>query len=210
MEEKRRMPRQNLRILLLVWVVDMFTYYGTILLNRGAVYHTVELPLDALIPFVPAMIVIYVLAFVQWLGCYLLLGWEPPERCRFFALATIFAELICAACFLIYPTVMANRPVPEGTDVFSRLAAFIFAADNPSRNLLPSLHCVFSWICLRIALASPRVPRPLRAANAVLTALIFASVVLVKQHVVIDIPAGLVTAELGLLLARLCLRRHTA
>ena len=192
MQEKRRIPRQNLRWLLLVLAADMFAYYGTILINRGAVYHSVQLPLDALIPFVPAMILPYVLAFAQWLTCFALLAWEPTARCRYFALGTVIAELICA--------------VPEGTDVFSRLAAFIFAADDPSRNLFPSLHCVFSWLCLRITLASPRVSKPLRAANAVLTALIVASVVLVKQHVVVDIPAGLLTAELGLLLARLCLR----
>ena len=168
MQEKRRIPPQNLRWLLLVLAADMFAYYGTILINRGAVYHSVQLPLDALIPFVPAMILPYVLAFAQWLTCFALLAWEPTARCRYFALGTVIAELICAACFLIYPTVMANRPVPEGTDLFSRLAAFIFAADDPSRNLFPSL--------------------------------------LVKQHVVVDIPAGLLTAELGLLLARLCLR----
>ena len=209
MQEKRRIPRQNLWMLLLVIVVDVFAYYGTTLLNRGAVYHTVELPLDGRIPFVPAMIVVYVLAFAQWLACYLLLLREPVGRCRYFSLATVFAELICAACFLIYPTVMANRPVPAGSDLFSRLAALVFAADDPSRNLFPSLHCVFSWLCLRYTLAAPRVSKPLRIANAVLTALIIASVVLVKQHVVIDIPAGLLTAELGLLLARLCLRGRT-
>lgn len=209
MRKMRTPPRRNLWLLLLVAAVDMFAYYGTIFLNRGAVYHTVALPLDARIPFVPAMILPYVLAFAQWLACYALLLWEPPERCRYFALATIIAELICAACFLIYPTVMADRPAPEGTDVFSRLTELIFAADDPSRNLFPSLHCVFSWLCLRFTLACPRVSRPLRAANAVLTALIVASVVLVKQHVVIDIPAGLLTAELGLLLARLCLRGNT-
>ena len=206
MQEKRRILRQKIWLLLLVVVTDLFAYYGTILINRGAVFHSIESPLDALIPFVPAMIVFYVLAFAQWLVCYLLLLREPLERCRYFSLATVFAELICAACFLIYPTVMTSRPVPEGTDVFSRLAAFIFAADNPSRNLFPSLHCVFSWLCLRITLSSPRVSRPLRVANAILTLLIIASVVLVKQHVAADIPAGLLTAELCLLAARLCLR----
>ena len=208
MRKLRRPPRENLRWFLLVVAVDLFAYYGTILLNRGAVYHTMDLPLDASIPFVPAMMLVYVLAFVQWLACFALLVWEPPRRCRYFALGIVFAELICAACFLLYPTWMANRPVPEGTDFFNRLTAFIFAADNPSRNLFPSLHCAFSWICMRVTLASERVKPPLRAANAVFTLLVFASVVLVKQHVVVDIPAGVAAAELGLLLARLCLRGH--
>ena len=207
MRKLQRPPRENLLWIALIIVVDLFAYYGTILLNRGAVYHSIALPVDALIPFVPAMMLVYVLAFVQWLACFGLLAREPRDRCRYFALATVFAELLCAACFLIYPTWMADRPVPAGTDLCSRLTALIFAADDPSRNLFPSLHCVFSWICLRLTLASERVSRPLRAVNLVFTLLVFASVVLVKQHVLIDIPAGLLTAELALLLARLCLRR---
>ena len=206
MHRLRRPPRGNLRWFLLVVAVDLFAYYGTILLNRGAVYHTMDLPLDAYIPFVPAMMLVYVLAFVQWFLCYALIVWEPPRQCRYFALGTVFTELLCAACFLLWPTWMANRPVPEGTDFVSRLTAFIFAADDPSRNLFPSLHCAFSWICLRVTLASERVKTPLRVANAMFTLLVFASVVLVKQHVVVDIPAGVAAAELGLLLSRLCRR----
>ena len=206
MRKPQQPPRGNLRWFLPVVAVDCFAYYGTILLNRGAVYHTMDLPLDAYIPFVPAMMTVYVLAFVQWLVCFALLVWEPPRRCRYFALGIVFAELLCAACFLIYPTWMADRPVPEGTDFFNRLTAFIFAADDPSRNLFPSLHCAFSWLSLRVTLASERVKTPLRVANAVFTLLVFASVVLVKQHVVVDIPAGVAAAELGLLLSRLCRR----
>ena len=55
MRKLSRPPRGNLRWYLLIIAVDMFAYYGTILLNRGAVYHTMDLPLDAYIPFVPAM-----------------------------------------------------------------------------------------------------------------------------------------------------------
>ena len=208
MRKLRRPPRENLRWFLLVVAVDMFAYYGTILLNRGAVYHTMDLPLDASIPFVPAMMSVYVLAFVQWLVCFALLVWGPPRRCRYFALGIVFTELICAACFLLYPTWMANRPVPEGGDLCSRLTALVFALDNPSRNLFPSMHCAFSWLCMRVTLADGRLRTPLRAANLIFTLLVFASVVLVKQHVVVDIPAGVAAAELGLLLSRLCLRRR--
>ena len=208
MPKPQQPPRGNLRWFLLVVAVDLFAYYGTILLNRGAVYHTMDLPVDAYIPFVPAMMTVYVLAFVQWLACFALLIWEPSRRCRYFALGIVFTELLCAACFLLYPTWMADRPVPEGSDLFSRLTALIFALDNPSRNLFPSLHCAFSWLCLRVTLASERVKPPLRAVNLIFTLLVLASVVLVKQHVVVDIPAGVAAAELGLLLSRLCLRKR--
>ena len=208
MRKPQQPPRGNLRWFLLVVAVDLFAYYGTILLNRGAVYHTMDLPLDAYIPFVPAMMPVYVLAFVQWVVCFALLVWGPPRRCRSFALGIVFTELLCAACFLLWPTWMANRPIPEGGDLCSRLTALIFSLDNPSRNLFPSLHCAFSWLCLRITLTDGRLRTPLRAANVIFTLLVFASVVLVKQHVLVDIPAGVAAAELGLLLARLCLRRR--
>ncbi len=206
MRELGRISRQNLWMLLALVAVDLFAYYGTRLLHGGAVYHDMALPLDRKIPFVPAMILPYVTAFVQWLACLWLLARESTPFCRYYVLGLVIAELICAACFLCWPTRMFDRPTPTGRDVFSRLTALVFAADSPPENLFPSLHCVLSWVCLRMTLASALVSRPLRAANAVLTALIVASVVLVKQHVVIDIPAGIAVAELGLLLARLCLK----
>ena len=46
-----------------------------------------------------------------------------------------------------------------------------------------------------------RAPRWYAPAMLALTLLVFASTLLVKQHVLVDIPAGILVAELGLLLS---------
>ncbi len=42
------------------------------------------------------------------------------------------------------------------------------------------------------------------AAQGVLTVLVFASTVLIKQHFVVDIPAGIAACEIGLFLSGRC------
>ena len=46
--------------------------------------------------------------------------------------------------------------------------------------------------------------RPKEEVDALMTLLVFASTLLVKQHVLVDVPAGILAAELGLFLANKC------
>ncbi len=180
-------------------LANLAAFYGTRLLDTGAPVHSMATAPDARIPFVPAMIVVYLLAFVQWALGYLVLVHEPPRVCRRYACAMVLAQIISAACFLLCPTVMTDRPVPEGADLFSRLTALVFSMDAPD-HLFPSLHCLESWMFMRITLASGQVRRPLKIFSVLFTSAVFASVVLVKQHYLADIPGGIAVAELGLLL----------
>ena len=52
-----------------------------------------------------------------------------------------------------------------------------------------------------------RLPRWYRWGGLVMTLLVFASTLLVKQHVLVDIPGGILTAELGLGLSGRWLRK---
>ena len=76
----------------------------------------------------------------------------------------------------------------------------VYAGDLPG-NLFPSIHCLESWICFRGAIGMKRTPRWYAPAMLVLTLMVFASTLLVKQHVLVDIPAGVLVAEVGLLLS---------
>lgn len=73
-----------------------------------------------------------------------------------------------------------------------------------AKNLLPSIHCLESWLCFRNALRFKGVPRWYLPLTALMTLLVFASTLLVKQHVLVDVPAGILAAELGLFLANKC------
>ena len=188
-------------------LANLAAYYGTRFLSAGVPMHFMAIKLDDCIPFVPEMIIVYILAYVQW-GCgYLIVAHESRRTCWYFAVAMIIAKLICAACFLLYPTVMEGRPMPAGTDFISRLTAFVFRLDSSADNLFPSIHCLDSWFFMRVIFQSKQVSRPVRIFSVFFTLAVFASVVLVKQHVLVDIPAGIAAAEIGLLLARPILRK---
>lgn len=198
----RRFPLRLWWMVALVVGFNCLVYYGTRFINHGRVHHCIVLPLDAHIPFVPAFILIYVLAYVQWAYGYYLAAHKETRARNYFLCAMLLAKALCGICFLLYPTCMLQRPTPAGTDLFQRLTAFIFASDTPPDNLFPSIHCLESWMCLRIICHEKALPKWLKWSNGVFTLLVFASVVLVKQHVAADIPAGVAAAEMGLLLSR--------
>ena len=151
-------PRRSILPVALMLLMNLAAFCGTRLINQAVPAHSMATALDAYIPFVPAMIVVYVLAYVQWGAGYLVVAHEPRRICWYFAAAMIMAKLICAVCFLLYPTVMAGRPMPEGADFISRLTAWIFRLDARADNLFPSIHCLDSWFFLRVFLRSEENP----------------------------------------------------
>ena len=160
------------------------------------------------IPFIESFIYVYVLAFLQWIICYITACVKDDEKCGYFAFGASFANIMCAVCFVAFPTVMTLRPEITGSSLTDMLTRLIFAADTPPVNLFPSIHCLESWICLRMIFSLKGVPRAVKYANAVFSCLVFASVLLVKQHAFVDVPAGIAAAEAGLLIARLILKKH--
>ena len=70
-------------------------------------------------------------------------------------------------------------------------------------TLCPSIHCLDSWLSWRFLVQCKKVPLWYKWVNFVFSLLVCLSTVLVKQHVIVDIFAGIAVAELGLLLSRL-------
>lgn len=199
---KKLLRRSSLLAPLLVLLTNLLAYYGTHIINSGRRYNSVILNFDKNIPFVPAFIIIYVLAFVQWAVCYITIAVEDKSKVYYFCAGAAVANLICAAVFIIYPTAMTIRPRVYGKGFINSLARFIFSMDTPPVNLLPSIHCLESYLSIRILFASSVTPKAVKWMNAAFSVAVFASVLFVKQHAVVDIPAGILAAEVGLLLTR--------
>ena len=160
---------------------------------------------DKRIPFIPEFIYIYVLAFVQWTVCFIATVFCDKDKSRYFCFGASVANLLSGIVFLVFPTVMSIRPQFEGGGALTEfIGKFIFAADTPPMNILPSLHCLHSWICLRMIFSLKRVRVGIKVINAIFSVLVFLSVLFVKQHMIIDIPTGIIAAEAGLLIIRLC------
>lgn len=186
--------------LLIVLLMNFFAFSVTpYLLGDGVHRYDFTLPLDEQIPFVPFFLLFYVLAYVQWVGSYIghcRLGVEPCYR---MVAADLIAKLICLLFFLFLPTQM-TRPEITGDGFWEQGVALIYAIDRPI-NLLPSVHCLESWMCFRTAMQLPKKNGWYITAQGVLTVLVLASTVLIKQHLVLDIPTGVLIAEVGYQLA---------
>ena len=83
----------------------------------------------------------------------------------------------------------------------------IYRMDKPD-NLFPSLHCVFSWICFRGAMHLKKVPKWYVPLTFVISVLVFASTLLIKQHVIVDMIGAVIVVEIGLFLSGIWCREE--
>lgn len=175
------------------------TYYITKLITAG---RTAVLPttvIDDLVPLWTASVVIYFLAFPQWAsGAVVIMLQDDHLRKRAFT-AIAYAIIISTVIFIAIPT-YTIRPEITGNGFFDRLLAWIYKIDEPT-NVLPSFHCLASWMITRLLWKCPRVPKWVKTVNTVFTFFVFAAVLLTKQHLFLDIPAALIVAEISLFIS---------
>jgi hypothetical protein len=196
---KRHIPKYVLMPVLGCLAMNMLVYYGSRLFNLSMASYDLSLPLDHRIPLIPPFIVIYVLSFVYWWLSYVTIGSESPRMCGIL-FGEMIAKVICLAFFLLLPTSM-ERPEVTGNDIFSWMVRFIYFSDVPN-NLFPSIHCMESHLCWRGLAKCSRVPKWVKIAAVVLSLTIYASTLFVRQHLLVDIPAGILVGEIGLWISR--------
>ena len=186
---------------LIMFLINTITYSGTKLLTDTTRYHyDISLPIDSELPFVPAFIVIYVLSYLQWVVGFGLIARQSKEVCYRVISSEIVAKIICFIIFIVLPTSF-NRPEITDTGIFASLTKIIYALDTPT-NLFPSVHCLESWILFRTAHEITQHKKWLVPAWLIFVLLVFASVLLVKQHLILDIPAAIIVSEIGLFVGK--------
>ena len=194
------LPSYAIVPILSVFGMNFLAYYGTKLLMRNAEHHDLSIWIDEALPFLPFFVSFYILAYVQWVGSYVFHSRENRKDCYQFAMADIIAKMLCLICFIVIPTEIV-RPEITGNGIWDWLTRLIYASDTP-RNLFPSIHCLESWVCFRSALQMKRVPRWYVWVQLIFSLFVFASTVLIKQHFVIDILAGVAVVEIGWFLSK--------
>ena len=183
----------------LLYLLCIPSYFLVRLITGGMEHLHVVSTIDDLVPFVPAFIWIYVLAYFQWLFGHLAIAHYDERLFKQHMGAEIIGKLTCVLIFILLPTTIVRPEVTESGLTYD-LVRFIYAADNPPDNLFPSIHCMESWI-VTCGLFKTNAPKPLKMFMLIFTCLVFASVVLVKQHFIIDIPAGIFVASIAILLS---------
>ena len=193
---EKLLPKHMIIPLIFLIIGNAAAYYGprylNVLFHRS--YLDMSCAVDSTISVFPPFAIIYVLAFPFWyLTAYLYLRKDRDHAYRY-ALTNVAAKVVCAVLFITVPSTLIRPEITGGTICHSILK-IVYATDAPN-NLFPSIHCLESWICFRCIYDDKQAPRWLKIFTFVFAILICASTVLTKQHVLLDIPAGVFLAEL--------------
>lgn len=205
--KKELIPKYTIIPLAILLLFHLAVFYVTRPITSGMTHHDLSTWIDLKIPFVPAFIVIYVLAYVQWAyGIYYLSTRGRDVAYKFLA-ATMIGEIMCFITFIAVPTELCGavtQPEVTGGDVFSWMTRLIYSLDEPN-NLFPSLHCFASWMCFRgiFYIEKEKRNKAYTVFSFVFSLLVFASTVLVKQHVFVDIIGGVAYIEIAILIEKL-------
>jgi membrane-associated phospholipid phosphatase len=152
-------------------------------------YINVSLPFESKISFVPVFILGYTAVYAAIILIYALIDdYEIFKRGMRFA---CFASTIHFILFLIIPVKMARPELSETDGLMTLLTHYYYLIDNPV-NCFPSLHVSYPLMGTLILWNYKRRWGYILAAS---TALIAISVILVKQHYIMDVAGALLTTS---------------
>lgn len=186
--------------LILSLVCNSIAYYGSRLVTTNRVHYNLSNRFDDYIPFIPWTIVIYLGCYLFWVVNYVIGCRQDREKAFRFMSADVLAKLVCLICFIAFPTTN-TRPVIEGNSIWEegmRLLYHMDAADN----LFPSIHCLTSSFCFIAVRENERVPKWYKGASLLMAVSVYLSTLTTKQHVMIDVAAGIVLSEASYLFVK--------
>ena len=179
-------------IVALLW--HELVYLGARWIARGWVHYDLTTGFDRKVPLVPWTIVIYFGCYVFWaVNYYLCASQDVQYRNRFF-LADLLAKGVCFVLFLVLPTTNV-RPEIVGNGIFDQMMRFLYSVDAAD-NLFPSLHCLTSWLCWIGVRKQKGIQGWYRRASLVIAVLVCISTLTTYQHVLADVVAGVLIAEI--------------
>lgn len=191
-EGRLRKPRFAV-ILAVSYGLFAATYLAINEWSVGRAAHTLSLPGEERLPFLPVFEYLYVLTY--FIGALLVATVRDYASCRQLARATGLSLLTAYTTYLLFP-VYLERPHLEVSSFHAWLLSLEYL-DKPY-NHFPSLHVAFSWLAVHASQVSGR----FRVGLYVLAAGISVSTLLVKQHYIVDVLYGFALAWIAWWLAR--------
>lgn len=175
---------------------NMLAYFGTRPFTNKLYHYDLSIPLDHQLPMIPFFMIPYALAYVTWIVGFIVICRESKQLCYMVMTAEQIAKLICVTFFIFLPTEMV-RPEVVGNGFSEWLTRMVYTMDEPN-NLFPSIHCLLNWMVFRGAMKCKKVGNVYRTVMFLSAILIFVTVLLTKQHLFVDIFAGIAVVEIGL------------
>lgn len=191
--------KNQIMMLAEAFFINGAVYIGGRLLSQNFRHFCLVTSWDLKIPLLPWTVLIYLGCYLFWIVNYCIsLKFDQEKGYRFFG-AHCIGEAVCLLCFVFFPTSMV-RPEMEGASIFHWLLRLTYACDAAD-NLFPSIHCFVSWLCWVGVRGKKEIPKWYRIVSLLMAVSVCVSTLTVKQHVIADIPAGILLAELSYFLS---------
>ena len=187
--------------LLLYWPVQLMTYGISNLIFGSQEVLLFSSPLDLQIPFCEWFVIPYVLWF-PYIIFTMVLAVMSGKKGFLHSCAIIYLSIFIPMTFCLF--------VPNGIPIELRpdfealgrnnpaiwLVKFIYLVDSPPRNCMPSMHVSVSCALFFTILTNKQIPwrKWLIPCSFLLSALICAATVLIKQHSILDVYYGVIVA----------------
>ena len=162
--------------------------------------------IDALFPLLPWTVLIYWGGALFWARNYYLGAKNKINGHSQMIMAHVIGEAVCFLAFVLLPSTM-SRPEITGTALSDQLLRLTYRLDRPD-NLFPSIHCFVSWLCWIEVRRNPRIPVWYQLLSFFASSAICFSTLTVKQHVLVDVAAGILLAEGSYSLAGRIIKRR--
>lgn len=150
--------------------------------------HLLVTPLDRMTPFIPIFIIPYVFWFVYIYIVLALILWKSSKKYYQTVVYYNVGQIICFFCYHFYRTTVP-RPNVTGHDIFSRLVTKVYVNDLPY-NCFPSIHVLTTFIFM-LMFWRIKTKRWLWWSVEIIGFFIIISTLFVKQHVLLDVVAGI-------------------
>lgn len=203
---EKLMPIHGFVMLLITFGIGSLSYFGTRFFTQNRAHHILETEIDKQIPLCTFFVLFYVLAYIQWFVGYFMIAKEKRAFCDRYLIADMIAKTLCLICYMIYPTSI-HRPEITESGIWDQLTKLIYKMDSPD-NLFPSMHCMKSYLCVKAAmrLRKRKNNKLFVICHILMSFLVFASTIMIKQHVIIDIVGGIVVVEIGLFVSGIVMK----
>lgn len=180
-------------------VFNFLIYKGGRLLAADREHKCMSLPWEAQIPFLPWTVLIYWGCCIFWvLNYYLGMRYDKGSGYRFIT-AHFIGEAICFLFFVMCPTTMVRPDIP-GAGFGEQILRLTYQWDAAD-NLFPSIHCFVSWLCWIGVRDNENVSIGYQFFSLCMAVSVCISTLTVKQHVLADVFAGVLLAEISYLMA---------
>ena len=196
----RILPAYGVFPVIFSFVFNCLVYSGSRMIAGGWYHHNIETGVDRSIPFVPEFLMIYFGCYVFWAVNYILIARQDRRSVYQFFTVDFISRCVCLVSFLAFPTTN-TRPLITGSGLWNQAALWLYSIDAAD-NLFPSIHCLVSWFCYLGIRGRKEIPRWYQSVSMVIAILVFASTLLTKQHVIVDVAGGILLAEFCFFIGR--------